>query len=93
MTSREFTQWVAYSRVEPFGHEMENWRAGMIASAIVNTLHAVQPRAKGTRGPKPLKPRDFYPPSAAKEQQTPLTQAQAEHLRKQRNGKRRHSNG
>lgn len=54
MSSEEFTDWVAYAAVEPFGFEVENFRAGAIASTVAN----VAPRKRGTRA---LKPSDFYP--------------------------------
>lgn len=48
----ELLQWQAFSRIERFGYEMENFRMGVIASTVAN----VAPR----RG-RPLKPSDFYP--------------------------------
>lgn len=86
MTSQEFTEWRAYSRVEPFGWEIENWRSAMIASAICNTIRASAPRGKGSRTPTPLTPRDFYPPMVTPEPQ--LTSSQREYL-KRKHGERR----
>ena len=41
---------VAYSKVEPFGFEMENWRAAMTSATIA--------RSAGFKG---VKVEDFYP--------------------------------
>jgi hypothetical protein len=51
---RALLDWQAYNRIEPFGYDAENWRAGMLASTIVNTT----PRGPGA---KAAKPSDFYP--------------------------------
>jgi hypothetical protein len=82
MTSREFTQWISYAALEPFGFEIENWRAGMIASAIINAVYATVPRGKSTRRPKILTPGDFYPPT--KPRPRPLTREQAEFIERKR---------
>ena len=52
----ELAYWRGYERIEMFGYEVENYRAGVIASTVAN----VQP---GRR--KSLKPSDFYPKQAA----------------------------
>lgn len=36
--SQEFSEWLAYYSLEPFGYEIENYRAGVIAAAVVNAL-------------------------------------------------------
>ena len=36
VTSREFTEYMAYDRLEPFGPEREDLRAGIVASTIAN---------------------------------------------------------
>jgi hypothetical protein len=46
--------WIAYSRIEPFGFEMENWRMGLLAATVANSV----PRPRGS---KALKPEDFLP--------------------------------
>lgn len=53
MSAREFSEWIAYARLEPFGEERADLRAGIVASTIaaVNT-------PKGKRRPKPG---DFMP--------------------------------
>lgn len=35
--SREFTQWIAYSRVNPFGQVRGDLQAGIVASQIYNS--------------------------------------------------------
>ena len=48
MSAREFAEWMAYAKLEPFGEERADLRAGIISSVIaaVNT-------PKGKRRPKP----------------------------------------
>jgi hypothetical protein len=53
MSSVEFIEWIAYYRLEPWGYEADNWRAGMIASVIAN--------ANRKKGKKAYKPTDFMP--------------------------------
>lgn len=81
MTSAEFALWWDYAEREPFGYEVENYRAGVVAATVAN----VAPRKKGA---KPLKPSDFYPSSSVDDG---LTIEQRDHIRK-KHGKRRHSN-
>ena len=89
MTSAEFTQWLAYQSVEPYGYPMERWDSGLIVSQIVNAIYATIPIPKGKRRPKPLQPKDFMP--QAKERGPELTPKQKAHIRK-KHGKRRNSN-
>jgi hypothetical protein len=89
MSSSEFTRWIAYSRIEPFGFDWERWKVGVLASSIVNAIYATIPVPKGRRRPKAMTPKDFYP--ALNKPDTHLTPEQAEHIRK-KHGKRRHSN-
>lgn len=63
MTSAEFTHWIAYANEEPFGYPMDNYRMGVPAAAIANTIRSTVPMAKGKR-PKPVKASDFYPQQA-----------------------------
>ena len=53
MTHAEFIRWIAYSRMEPWGYDMDNWRAGLIASTMANVN-------RGRKG-KSYKPSDFMP--------------------------------
>ena len=38
MSSSEFAEWMAYDRLEPFGPQRDDLRAGMIAAPIIRTL-------------------------------------------------------
>lgn len=80
MSSAEFTRWIAYANVEPFGYPMDNYRMGVPAAALVNAVHATIPVAKGRRRPKPIKASDFYPQQA--KQEPDLTPEQRAHIRK-----------
>ncbi len=53
--SVEFTDWMAYYRIEPFGERLADVRMGMIASTIANTTRDT----KKVR--KPFQPIDFMP--------------------------------
>lgn len=54
MSSAEFTYWLAFYSMEPFGYDIETWRAGMLAAATANT-------AGTKKGGKPFVPSDFIP--------------------------------
>lgn len=60
MPHRWWIDWIAYEQIEPSGFEMENWRAGMIASTIANTAGKVLRSSTS--------PRDFMPKPAEKPQ-------------------------
>jgi hypothetical protein len=71
-------------RVEPFGFEIENWRAGMIAATVSNSR-------RSKRG-KALQPADFYPPIAGVRKYQ-LTPEQQDYLdRKKRRDNSRNGN-
>jgi len=53
ISSRQFAEWMAYARIEPFGEERADLRAGIVASTIANTNRG--------RGQKPYKPQQFMP--------------------------------
>jgi hypothetical protein len=53
MDAREFAEWIAYARIQPFGELRDDQRAGAIASAIVNT-HI-------KKNAKPFTWRSFFP--------------------------------
>lgn len=55
LTSRELLDWMAFWRLEPWGAEIESWRAGMIAATIANANR--DPK----RQRKPFEPSDFMP--------------------------------
>jgi hypothetical protein len=51
MTSAQFSEWLAYSRIEPWGEERDDLRIGILASMIANMFRE--------KGKKPAKPSDF----------------------------------
>lgn len=53
--SRELTEWAAFFGLEPWGTEVEDWRAGMVASIIANTNRDPKKQKK------PFEPKDFMP--------------------------------
>lgn len=55
LTSAEFSDWCAFYSLEPWGHEIANWRMGVLAATTAN----FSGRAK-----KRLKPSDFMPGGA-----------------------------
>lgn len=74
-------------QIEPFGFEMDNWRAGMIAAAVCNTLIRTKGKPKG----KALQPADFYPPVKGV-RRSQLTPAQQEFIARRRRGNSSNSN-
>lgn len=56
LTSRQITEWLAYSQLEDWGPMATMHQAGMICAAIAN--FAGLGRGKGSRA---LKPEDFFP--------------------------------
>lgn len=88
MSSAEFTRWIAYAGVEPFGYPMDNYRFGISTQEIVNSVRATIPVPEGKRRPPMLRADQLYPvPKSAGKS----TLAQKEYVRKKR-GKRRNSN-
>lgn len=55
MSSRELTEWMAFFSLEPWGTEVEDWRAGLIASTIANSHRDPKRRRKL------YEPSDFMP--------------------------------
>uniref|UniRef100_A0A6M3LDF0 Minor tail T domain-containing protein n=1 Tax=viral metagenome TaxID=1070528 RepID=A0A6M3LDF0_9ZZZZ len=53
LTSNEWSEWLAYWSVEPWGEERADFRSGMLAAALSNRW-----RGKGERA---AKPQDFMP--------------------------------
>ena len=51
ITSAQFAEWLAYSRIEPWGEERDDLRTGILASMIENIFR--------DKGKKPAKPSDF----------------------------------
>jgi hypothetical protein len=79
ISSAEFTDWIAYANLEPFGYPMDLYRMGVPTAAIVNTIRSTIPMEKGKR-PKPVKASDFYPKQSKSEPD--LTPEQRAHIRK-----------
>ena len=55
MSSREFSEWMAYYAIEPFGEERADLRQALTTSAVHNSIQAQ------TKRPKWTKPEDFMP--------------------------------
>ncbi len=55
MSSEEFTEWIAFFTLEPFGSEVENWRAALPTAMIANTVR------DSKKKPQPFQPADFMP--------------------------------
>ncbi len=53
MSHSELVSWMAFYKLEPFGDEIANWRAGLICAVISNAL--------GGKKSKPKQPTDFMP--------------------------------
>ncbi len=70
MSSREFTEWLAYARLEPFGPEAEDQRMAQLMALIANVNR--DPRRRTTpwtpddflrrRGPRPEPDQDSLRP-------------------------------
>ena len=54
MSSAEFTHWIAFFSMEPWGYDVEMWRMGMISATTAN---AAGPK----KGGKAWRPDDFIP--------------------------------
>jgi len=64
MSSYEFSEWMAYYNLEPFGEERADLRMAMLASLIANVNRDKK------RRPNPFLPKDFMP-KFEHEEQTP----------------------
>ena len=53
--SRELAEWAAYFELEPWGTEVEDWRAGLIASTVANVNRDPKKQKK------PYEVSDFMP--------------------------------
>ncbi|MBL8268056.1 hypothetical protein [Steroidobacter sp.] len=86
ISSAEFSQWIAYSNIEPFGYPMDNFRMGVPAAAFVNAIRSTVPVPKGRPRPKAIKASDFYPKQAKAEPDlTPEQRAYIERKKQQKN--------
>jgi len=55
VSSAEFTDWLSYHQIEPFGSQMDDLRAGAVTAAIYNTNRDTKKR------PEPFGPSDVIP--------------------------------
>lgn len=55
VSSREFAEWLAYERLEPFGPERDDLRAALVAAVIANVNRDPKKRRK------PYEVSDFMP--------------------------------
>jgi len=55
MSSAEFTEWMVYARLEPFGPRREDERAGMVAAMVTNVARDAKSH------PQAFTPDDFFP--------------------------------
>ena len=55
ISSREFAEWIAYNRLEPFGERRADLRTGIVASVIANVNRDKKKRSK------PFKAEEFMP--------------------------------
>ena len=53
MTSLQFAEWIAFSRLEPWGEERDDLRMGLVASTIANVNRS--------KGQKAFTPQQFMP--------------------------------
>lgn len=53
--SQELSEWQIFFGLEPWGTEVEDWRAGMVAAIIAN-VNRDEKKQK-----KPFEPKDFMP--------------------------------
>ena len=74
LTSEEIAEWMAFYKLEPFGHKVEWMRAAMIAQVIANSN-------RGKRG-KRFKLEDFMPDDPKPKQGPQTVAEQLEALKK-----------
>lgn len=55
MTASQLTEWAAYASLEPWGPEVDDQRAGVIAATVANMAGKVLPKGKE------LTPADLFP--------------------------------
>lgn len=79
LTSAQFAEWMAYSRLEPWGEERDDLRMGIIASTIAN--------ANRSKGQKPFTPQQFMPDFERVSEDEQMRRM-VEQLRKSLGGKR-----
>lgn len=69
MDSREFAEWLAFNKIEPFGDARADLRSGIVASIVANCNRA--------KGAKAFKPTDFMPDFDAKPKEQSMEQMQS----------------
>lgn len=79
ISSRQFAEWMAYSRLEPWGEDRDDLRMGIVASVIANSNRG--------KGKKPYKPQDFMPNFEPEDEAAAIERIR-ENLRKSLGGKR-----
>ena len=79
ITSAQFAEWMAYSRLEPWGEDRDDLRTGIVASVIANSNRG--------KGKKPYKPQDFMPDFEPEDEAAAIERIR-ENLRKTLGGKR-----
>lgn len=62
MSSREFAEWTAYYRIEPFGQDRVDIPGAIIASTLANVFRGEH---------EPFSPSDFMPSFEQQENQSP----------------------
>lgn len=70
LSSRQLSEWMAYDRLEPFGEERADLRAGVVASVIANVN-------RGKKG-KAYSPQDFTLKFGEQEAEEPYKQSTEE---------------
>ena len=71
ISSRELSEWAAFYRLEPWGTEVEDWRAALITAAVANSYRDPKRRRK------PYEPKDFMPQYEAPEAEAQTVEEQA----------------
>ena len=79
ISSAQFAEWMAYSRLEPWGEDRDDLRMGIVASVIANSNRG--------KGKKPYKPQDCMPDFEPEDEAAAIERIR-ENLRKSLGGKR-----
>ena len=71
LSAKECAEWMAFFMLEPWGTEVEDWRAALITSAVANGYRDPKKRRK------PYEPSDFMPRYEAPKMQEQSWEEQA----------------
>jgi hypothetical protein len=71
LSAREFAEWQAYFAIEPFGEDMADLRAGIVAATIANVNRDAKKRSQ------PYEPLDFMPHARLDEKRRQLAKPQS----------------